>query len=231
MIWTTLLTNIRSQLDEVSTTGAFWADSELLAWANDGQKDMSRRAEDLQTFDTSVAVSANVAKYSLPTNVIRVHRVEYVQTGDTRTYPLQASTYDEMDAIWGTMQATPTTSPQYYVMWGTPGATGTTALKIQLYPVPSSAGLLNIFYYRLPVDMTVGGSTVDVVAGWEDALVVYVSSRALMKDRNPMWQDYKTLYEQSMANLIDMSRQWHDQSRFVSTNAGFGDGGNIWGWD
>lgn len=221
---TDVLRRIRSRLNE--TTPQLWTDTELTDWVNDGCRDLARKAEDLMVYDTSLAVSANVAVYTLPqSDIIRINRAEYVPTGSTQTYPLVPSNQAEMDTIWGTNQGIQSAYPQWFVLTGYPGGVGTGALKIQFYPVPSQAGTINLFYYKLPyrfLDPNLNPAeltkNVEVVEGWEDLVIMYAEWNALRKSRDPRWQEAKQLYDQELDYLIDVTRYYHDNSRFVTTS-------------
>jgi len=218
---------VRSKVDE--TTVRFWTDTEITDWINDGLRDIARRAEDLQSFNTSVSAVVGTAKYALPSDVVRVHRVEFVPTGSTQTYPVRPSTYQEMDQVWGINQVQQSSYPSFFVIFGYPGGTGASAHQIQCYPVPAQTGTFNIIYYRLPyrfLDPIANpgelAKSLEVVEGWDDAVVEYAGYQALKKDRNPLWKDMKEEYEEKMQYLIDVTRQWHDQQRFVMTSTMMG---------
>lgn len=225
-----VITRLRSALEEPSAR--FWQDYELTNWVNDATRDMGRRCEDLLTFDTSITLIPNVANYPLPSDMIRIHRMEYIPSGNTLTYPIQPSTFQEMDQIWGINQASPSSYPSYFVIWGYPGGTGRNQFTIQLYPVPSNTGRCNLFYYRLPyrfdvVDIQANPGTspeykkiVESVEGWDDCIVMYAVAMAKMKDRDASWQDTMNLYEAKIIDLMDRSRQWHDQQRMIMTSSG-----------
>lgn len=211
---TTLLSRVRSNINE--TTARFFTDAELTTWLNNGCKDIARRAEVIQHFDTTVSAIAGTNKYALPTDVIRVHRVEFMPTGQTQIYPLQASTQQELDQVFGTNQAQQGTTPLYYAIWGYPGGVGAAALTMQVYPVPATSGTFNIFYYAVPVDMVGGTDVAQIPAGWEELLVLYCEYNARRKDKQQDWEDAKKIYEEKVQEMVDVTRQWHDQASSVS---------------
>src|SRR5262245_23023473 len=129
------LSNVRDRVRVAieESTSRFWQDSDLNSWINDGLRDVARRCESVKRFNTSISTVAGTAKYTLPTNIVRVHRVEFVPSGQTQVYSLEASNYDVMDSIWGVNQSSPGI-PRYYVMWGFPPS-----LQIQFFPVPNTA--------------------------------------------------------------------------------------------
>ena len=220
---TDYLKRARRILDEPEPR--FWNDTELTDWVNDGARDLARKAEDLLTFDTSITVTASVGIYVLPTQITRIHRVEFVPSGsNTQTYPVSASTQQEMDQIWGTYQQNPSSYPSYFVLLGYPGGTGITQFKIQLYPVPSQTGNLNLYYYTLPTrigdpiaDPTQLAVTLDLPEGWDDVVLMYVEWRALRKTRDPRWQEAYQLYGEQLDHLLNVTRHFHDQQQMMSS--------------
>jgi hypothetical protein len=207
----------RSVLDEPATR--FWTDAELTDWINDGARDLARKAEDLITYDTSIAVSPNVATYPLPSDVIRVHRIEFVPASSLQTYPVRASSQDEMDMIWGVNQTNPSSYPSYFVTRGYPGGAGTSAFLVQLYPVPGQPGTLNLYYYKTPrrllsTEITL---TIDLPEGWDDVVIQYVEWRALRKTKDPRWAEAKQLYDENIDYLINITRFYHDQEQVMTT--------------
>jgi hypothetical protein len=213
------LADTRAQLDEQNATAKYWSDPELLQYINDGVRDIARRSETLLSFNASLDAIPGSAKYNLPPDVIRVHRCEYVPTNSTQTYPIGASTYDELDQVWGINQLQQNSFPSNYCCWGTPGA-----MTIQFYPVPAATGAFNIFYYAMPVDLKTDGTDantlLNVPQGWEDLLVKYACARAMLKARDPQWQVFQQLYDADIQYLVDVTRQAHDNGRFVQTQTG-----------
>lgn len=209
---TTLVTvrnDVRARLNE--TTARFWTDAQLNVWINEGMRDLARRTETIQTFGTTITTVAGTAEYVVPADVLRVHRVEFVPTGATQIYPVQLTTYDELDQVWGIYPNTVQGYPVYAALWGFPPT-----LKLRLYPVPSQAGTINLFYYRLPAAVSADGDTLEVLAGYEDLIALYCEYVARRKDRDPTWQEAKALYEERVSEMVDTTRQWHDQAMTVT---------------
>jgi hypothetical protein len=220
-------TNVRSNLEESSAS--FWTDAELTAWINDGCRDIARRAQVLINYFTALPVVAGTATYgtsgSLPSDIIQIHRIEYVPTGSTQTYPLDASTVMEMDNVWGTNQAQQSSYPSYWVTLGRPGGSNGSPqeFRIKLFPVPSQSGNLNIYYYSQPptlINGTDDATNLPVLEGWWDLVVLYCEWNAKRKDRNPEWSQVMALYEQKLQDMIDVSSEFHDQSQFMYSSTG-----------
>jgi hypothetical protein len=207
----------RSVLDEPSAR--FWTDAELTDWINDGARDLARRAEDLLTYDQTINVSANIASYPLPVDVIRIHRAEFVPVNSTQTYPIRASSQDEMDQIWGTYQQNPASYPSWFVTKGYPGGSGSSSFQIQFYPVPSQPGTINLYYYKMPKRLasTDTALTIDLPEGWDDLIITYVEWRGLRKTHDARWQDAYKLYTEQIDYLLNTTRFFHDQQQVIST--------------
>lgn len=204
-----LRTELRNRLDESSAR--FWEDTELNTYINRGLKDVGRRTETLLTYVTDIMVTAGFPKYPLPNDVLRIHRVEFVPVNTTDTYPVEARSHQEMDQYWGVRQSITQSYPNFYVLWGITGIDA----SLQLYPVPSQAGQLNIYYYRVPAELTSDSQEAEIPAGWDDLVVLYAEYEAMRKDRDPRWQDAKQLYETGLSTMIDLTRELHDQAQYM----------------
>lgn len=204
----TLLTNVRSRLDE--TTARFWTDAEVRRWIVEAARDVARRAETLLTTQ-DVTIVAATQEYALATDTLRVYRAEWEPGGTSLRYPLEYRDFNSMDAVWGISKQVTQGYPYWFTLWGFPPN-----LKITFYPKPSVAGKVVVFYYKLPADLATDGtadsSNVDVPEGWWDALELYCEFVALRKDGDPRWLEAKQLYEEKVAELVEVSRRWSDQA-------------------
>jgi len=209
----------------------FYTDTELTAWINDGLRDISRRAEDLHTYDTTIHIPAYGENphapppaYRLPEDIIRINRVEFEVFGDSsQRYPLEASSQTYMDNIWNIDQLSTMTYPSYWVTRGYPGGTGRNEFVIQMFPNPAQPGHLNLFYYRLPTrvhdpvaDPSMYEAPLDLIEGWDDLIVDYCQMQAFIKQQNPLWQQIQSLYEQKMVNIVDQTRRFNDQPQYFN---------------
>lgn len=203
-----LVSEVRVRLDEATTT--FWTDPQIRGWILEGLRDVSRRSETLQQ-PTTITVAAGIQDYTLPSDCIRIYRVEWQASGSSSVYTLEYGDLNSMDSAWGTAQKLTQSFPQTFTLWGFPPT-----LSIKLWPIPSQAGTLNAYYYRLPADLSTSGAqdnvVVDIPEGWWDCVVDYAEYMALRKDRDPRWAEAKGLYEQKLEQMIDITRRWTDQS-------------------
>jgi hypothetical protein len=208
----TMRTDVRAHLDEA--TASFWTDAQINSFINDALRDIARRTETLQTI-TTVAVSAGTRNYTLnfSPNIIRVHRVEFDPgPGSGPIYPLEARQFYELDHIWGVNQTQTRAYPDYWALFGFPPS-----LQIYLYPVPSQAGNLNVWYYRLPNVVSADTDVLDIPEGWWDLVTLFAEYQALRKDADPRFADAKAIYEEKLGQMIDMTRKWHDQAGMITT--------------
>jgi uncharacterized protein DUF6682 len=200
--------DLRAHVDEASAT--FWSDAQLNTWINDALRDVARRTETLQKL-TTLAVVAGTRNYTMPTDLIRCHRMEF-DPGTGTIYPLEARQFYELDQIWGTNQQMTRAYPDYYAFYGFPPT-----LQVYLYPVPSQSGNLNVFYYRLPAVASSDSDVLDIPEGWWDLISLFGEYMALRKDADPRFADAKQIYEEKVGQMIDMTRKWHDQAGMITT--------------
>jgi hypothetical protein len=207
-------TMVRDRLDEA--TARFWTNAQLDSFINEATRDIARRGEVLQT-TSDITVVGGTQEYTMPTNVVRVHRVEHEDSSSMVT-PLEYRDFNNMDAVWSTQQKNvQSTRPYWFTLWGYPPN-----LKIVLYPTPSESGdTIRVFYYQMPAAVTTDGGTVPVPQGWEDLVVMYAEYVALRKDADPRWQEAKILYEERLGNMLDVTRRWSDQAGAVTTGGSF----------
>jgi hypothetical protein len=211
--YATLETATRTRLDEV--TASFWTSAELIRWLYDGAKEVARKTECLRATATIAAVSGT-QQYTMATDIIRVHRVEYFNTGDTTIYTLEYRDVDSMDSIWWTQQTVTQDTPTFYTLWGYPPN-----LKLIAYPTPSHAGTFTVYYYKLPTDpVGVGSVACDLPTGWTDVAIDYATYMALMKDNDPRWQNYKALYMEHLEDLNEIALRYSDQAGMFLNDSG-----------
>lgn len=206
-----LVTELRSRLNERAE--AFFTDVELRTWINEGARDIARKTEALRAYAT-VSITANTQDYVTgPTDLIRIHRVEFTPTGSSQRVPLIYRDRSAMDVVWGTHQAITTSYwPEYYTTWLYPG---TTAMQISLFPIPAVAGTLRVWYYKFPTALATGGSasatTLDIPEGWEDLILEYAEARAHLKRKDvTMYQVAWGNYGDKVMDLLETSLRYSD---------------------
>lgn len=210
----TFLTAIRERLDE--STASQWTDAYLRRLINEGAKDIARKTESLQDSSTVAATISPVTNdYSLATNAIRVHYVEFHATSDTTIkQSLEYVDLMNMEQFGWANRGLTAEYPSYYTIWGS-GA----ALTLKVFPAPEVAGTFTYYYYKLPTDLATDGSAaaseVVIPQGYTDILLDYVEFRALRQDRDPRWIDAKRIYDENLSTMYDQTRRWVDQAGLI----------------
>lgn len=214
---------VRSRIDEPNSV--YWDDSDLRRWINEIALDMARRTESLRgTYDQPALASVHsyTPAFTSTTNVYRIYRVEYIATNDKQIRSLEYRDPNAADEIWGLSQQQTKGIPAIWTSWGAPPA-----LNIQVYPSPSSAGTLRLWYYRLPTQLAIStindaNSNVDIVAGWEDVLIDGVEYKAKRRDGDPTWTEAKQEYEQHLEAMMDATLRFTDANAQITNMAGMG---------
>lgn len=207
----TMITNVRSLLDEPNPQ--FWSDAELTGWINECCSNVARKIE-WKRNEMDIAVTADEQNYTAPDDMIRIYRITFQPTEDptNNTYTVEFRGMMEMDQIWGINQEWPANYPLYYTTWKVPPT-----LNIQLYPVPSVDGELQVYYYQMITPVVDGGDDVDILEGYEDIVIDYTLYRALRKDADPRWAEFKQTYEDKLEDLFENSRTFQDQAGTFTT--------------
>jgi hypothetical protein len=201
---TNALFEVRTLLDE--TTPQFWTDNQLLNYMNQGCENFAQRTRTLRNQQT-IPVFAQTQNYNAPTNIYAINRLEFqpTQTGNVFIYPLDFMGYNEMDQAWGVYQTFPAAWPQAFTLWGNPPN-----LTIRLFPVPDQAGVLNVFGYREPNPAVLMTDTIDVLQGYEEAIIEYAVFKAKRQDKDPSWQEAKQQYEAIVTDATDNTGWYTD---------------------
>lgn len=208
----TLRNRLRAQrLNDISSRT--WSDPELNGYISEAARDISRVAEPLMT-DATVAVIAGVGLIStLPTDILRIFRTEWITADDRRT-PLEFRDMNNMDAIWWDSQNRTQSRPVYYCTQGYPPA-----LKIQLFPVPSDAGNLRVWYYKAAADLVADSDLVDIPEGWDDIALDYAEYLAFRRDDDDKWTSAKARYDEKLSQMVERTRRWVESAGMIQEGA------------
>lgn len=209
------ITKARVRLNE--STARQWTDTNLRQWINEGARDIARKTESLEDRDTVAAV-VGTAEYTLDTDVIRIHRVEFTPTGED-TIRLEYVDIKDMDNFGWRQRTLRQDRPYVYSVWGSGRA-----LKLIVHPVPATAGNFTIWVYRTPAVLAESTTTdaathVEIPQNWDDILLDYIEYRALRMDRDQRWVEAKAIYDENAAQMYDNTRRWVDQGGMILPNA------------
>lgn len=172
----------------------------LRRWINEASRELVRKTECLYGSST-ISVVAGTQSYTLPTDVVRINAVQYEL--NSQIFALEFIEQQAAQYMWGVNQASQSAWPEQYTTWGHPGA-----MSLKVFPVPSAAGTLRIYYARLPAELEVDGtedtSPLDVPNGWEDPLLDYVQASAYMRDRRP--DEYSAMMQRFQDRVVALAQ-------------------------
>jgi hypothetical protein len=205
----TALAEVRSLLAEPNP--AFWSDDELTNWINEACADMNRYAE-IKQGTAAIPSVVNQQAYTAPSDAIRIHKVQFAPEGTPNSYTLEFRGIIEMDQIWGINQTIPGNWPQFYATWGT-----VPELNLLVYPVPSTMGYFNLWYYQQAISAVETTDYIDCVPGYEDLVYDYACYKAWRKDGDVRWKDSKADYMELREVLRRNAETWQDQGNYFTT--------------
>lgn len=208
------LAAVRARIDEQTATA--WTDAEIRGWVNEAVIDIARRTETVEK-STTKNLTANVQEYtSLPADLQRIHRVEYVSPGSgSQVTRLELCQLNDLDPIWWGGKKQNYGRPAFCALSGYPPN-----LTLTLTPIPTETGAsLKIWYYASPAALATNGtadsSTLEVPLGWEDLVYDYATHLALLRDGQEAWTVARQAYESKISDMLDRTRFWHDQPGFI----------------
>lgn len=211
-----LMDDSRSRLAE--TSAIQWSDQELRRWINQGARELARRTETLEV-KQDITLTSGVQQYTAPNDVIRIHRMEYVDGQTIRA--LEYRDYNNMDSVWWSSQLTIQGSPLLWTAWGF-----SPSLKFILYPIPSvTNSIARVYYYKYPTQLAEStnadaNTVIDCPSGWEDIITDYVEYMALRKDRDPRWQEAYNIFKERVEQMYESTRRWSDQAGMLDVGTG-----------
>lgn len=180
-------------------TASQWSQQNLRRWFNDGLRDLARTTRHWKSTH-SVTLTASVAEYTLPSNILAIEHC-YYDDGTLKT-PLVARHYEQGDQIWGSHRDVNNGRPAFFTTWGY-----APSMKLRLYPVPSTTNhTARLLTAILPTEMPLSGSDVsevDIPPAWVDLLVDYAEYCALRRDRDPRHQEALQAYAGKRDQLIN----------------------------
>jgi hypothetical protein len=208
---------VRFRLDE-EAPGLF-RDDQIRAWLNEGVREVARRSEWFRATQNA-SVSVGTQTYVLAGDTIRVYRVEYQPSGTNLKYPLEYRDLNQMDVVWGIMQSVSQGVPMFWSMWAANPPT------VYLSPIPSQAGQINVFYYRMPADLATTNTddsrtSLEIPMGWEDLPVEYATALGFRKSRNPqMYALTMQEFQSKLGEFVEMSTRYTDAPTMIVPDSG-----------
>lgn len=207
-----ILTKVKILIQD--TTNIRWADSELLGWLNDGQRDICTKRPDACSKTASVALVAGT-KQSLPsdgTAVIKVIR-NMGTDGATAGTALRKVPMELLDSSlpdWHAATAvavvkhfmTDPRNPRVFYVY--PPATGTTQVEL--------------LYGAVPVDAAATSSAITIDDAYEPALIDYIAFRAFSKDNDLIGNDVRAAMHRKLFEEFLAARTQADAANLAANN-------------
>jgi len=208
-------TEVRSLIDE--DAAAFWTDSMLNNWLNQGAQDISRQAQCLW-MQASIPAVAGQQSYMVPADFLGVHRLDYSIDNSDQTYNLEYHGIKTMDEIWGILHQLPAAYPRAFYLWNDTGVPGG-QWYFATYPVIAATGTLTLYYYRQAQVAVNDTDLLDLTPGYEDICYEYAVAKAKRRDRDPLWQEAMGMYSMQLINMFNKTSRFTDQGdQFTSGN-------------
>lgn len=158
-----IIARVQTQFGDSS--GALITSDEIKRWANDAQREIARKTECVKRHYETSAVQGD-GSYTLPPGFLRDVRATFNGRKITRV------TLEELDKYEGNRDADPPTGePSRFYVWGD---------FVYLYPAPESPGSGNfdMFYIKLPEDMTALDQEPEVPEQYHEDIVRFCLARA-----------------------------------------------------
>lgn len=213
------LIGIRERLSE--PTASVWTDVQLRRWSQEVCRDMARRTKCFEK-TTTQAVTANVRAYTAPTDLLvdGWKGAYFAPTGQSQMFKVEYRDISSLDHVWLQNQGVDTAAvPSYCTIWGV-----VPTASLLLYPVPSQAGTLTIYYHRLPVDAWAAtayatgldSTALDIPEGYIDIIYDGVEYIALRQDQQARWQEVNALYEAKINAMIYNVASHSHEAQYVT---------------
>lgn len=178
---------------------AFFADAELYDLLFDASMELATETECIESTDTSITTADGTRSYSYPSNVYKIHRIEYNGVRLDPTDFLEDDFYTGNDA-----DTTNKGDPRYYQIWND---------TIYLRPVPDAAQTVTLYTIEFPIAVS-SGSTLSIPERYHPYLKDYLLSAMFSKDGNERLAVYhRNLWASSVIKVkrVEMKRKISDQ--------------------
>ena len=161
-------------------------------WVNNGVVQTLTRGHS-NVYPGSMALTPGFSDYGLPTEILALEEMTISPVGDTSTWPMERKSPREILDM--RMYASGGTPPsRYYALNG--------AVLLMVYPTPSAADTLNIYYIPRPKPLTQPtDSPTDIPAEWHTVVEYYACWQAAQFTDSTTTQEgnlYRALYESEL---------------------------------
>lgn len=197
-------TRVKRQFGDES--GVQITNADILRWINDGQLEIVRKTECLEGLATTVTTVEDES-YSVPTEFIRIERVTY--DGNR----LQEITMEKLDELYPNRDSSDVSGePEYYYLW---------SRNIWLYPAPSSAKSLAIYYIKIPNELSADEEDPEIPVTFHNAIVRYCLAQA--KELNEEYKEAQNIKAELDVELTLGDDEQNAQATYPSVRLAPGD--------
>jgi hypothetical protein len=232
-----IITQTRAQLLE--PTARYWTDDQLLAYINNGIKDLWRRINDLYmdyfvTVDiTNVTLAANSSTLSgVPADVFRIVSIEPRVLGESNPnkgviFKPRAYQDPDMAAARAAGARAPNNTIIFYTVQNAGGPVG--APTIRIAPQITSAMDLTLVYNQVLAAVTAGSNN-PIPGESDNALIAWTVAYALSRQRDDGAPDpeWLAIYGTEKTNLVQQLTPRQIQEPSVADSFLMGDGFSDW---
>jgi len=195
-----IITNVRYVINQEEKSGVtpFCTDTEMIQWIDAGQKRILADSQCLKSKAT-IYLATNTFEYSWSgvSDYIKVDLCIYYNGTDYKKLTKSCESIG---------QTSSTGSPEFVCEAGD---------KILVWPVPTSAYSGNTvfaYYVPMPTGVTATTSSIEIPAIFDEALVWYVASEAMAKDKQWQLSDwYRVKYKETLdryrVDIIDKPKE------------------------
>lgn len=188
-------------------------DDDIVRWINDGMREIAQQNDNVLETVSTAATEANVAEYALPTDILQLravrhnnHKLDILSLQDV---DLHITNYEDADSYQtGTVE----------IGW-------IYANKITLYPTPSLAGTLKLYYTRLPEAVAVDGDVPELHVKYHARIVEYVLQQAYELDEDWAASGNKSAQFVAGLNTLKEADSWREQDTYPTITVLPEDGG------
>ena len=213
-----LKTLIWSWVDDPN--GGYFTDANLNVWINNAQKQVQRQliqsGELYYAQEVQASTAANTNEYTLPTDYLRLHRLEIIQSG---TFPNENRIRMQ--------QVTPVEAVAFGTGTGFPSAYYLKKNSFVLLKCPDQVYTVAMLYSYLVADMTSDSDSPDVPTQYHEMVAVIATMDGFLKDqRDPSNFNEKLKYYQDLMKQDAQNRAVDTPREVVVTQSDM----SFWGW-
>lgn len=190
------------------TAGVQVADTDIVAWINDAQREIYMQHEGLAQKTSNANSVAGTGTYALPADLLTLQSVSYKDTVTGSFYDLRFLSSEDLDQQfndWNTSSG----SPAFY-------SRGETQGQLLILPIPDSsvANGIKYVYSRYSTDIAAIASPLDVPEYYHQTVLEYCLMKAYELDENWEASDRKSDYVQSTIDFNNSRDGWFGHETF-----------------